>query len=143
MTEAKQVLKSGDDSSIGFGAGEAMADGTVFAGSLNGKAIFTTPTDAPLTYTFNEAADFARQLNAQTFLAHDDWRVPTKGELNVLYNNRTAIGGFNAGSYPKGCYWPSSQADNVEWGAWNQWFFTGTQSVYGKDISASLRCVRG
>ena len=35
--------------------------------------------------------------------------MPTKEELNVLFNNRAEIGGFNeTGSDPAGWYWSSS-----------------------------------
>lgn len=59
-----------------------------------GRFLYTTPADAPLIFTFNEAAEYARRLNAQKFLGHDDWRVSTKGEVNELFNNFAAIGRF-------------------------------------------------
>src|SRR5947209_8501955 len=67
--------------------GDKMPDGTVFAGtSPETKALmYTTPKDAPFTCTFNEAAAYAKQLNGHRFLGHDDWRVPTKHELNELF----------------------------------------------------------
>lgn len=133
MTEEKPETK----------IGERMPDGSVYAGTSpdSGEAMYATPDDAPVTGTFNDAAEYTRQLNAERFLGQDDWRVPTKGELEVLFNNRAAIGGFDAGSYPKGCYWSSSQYDKES--LWNQWFYNGTQSVYGKEFHSSLRCVRG
>jgi len=123
--------------------GEKRPDGTVYAGSLDGKAIFTTPEDAPLTYTFNEAAKYAEQLNAQKYLGHDDWRVPTEDELNVLFSNRADLGGFNeTGSEPAGWYWSSLQ--NVYKSAWAQGFKGGgwESTLFKWDVS-SLRCVRG
>src|SRR5207302_437178 len=65
--------------------GDRIPDGTIYAGispGSSGKAMYTTSTDAPLPYTFDEAATYAKQLNKQRFLGHDDWRVPTKHELN-------------------------------------------------------------
>jgi hypothetical protein len=47
------------------------------------------------TYAFNEAHKYAQDANAKKFPDYDDWGVPTKGELSVLFNNRAAIGGFN------------------------------------------------
>jgi len=121
--------------------GAGMSDGTVYAGSLNGKKIYTTPNDAPLTYTFKEVAQYAEQLNAQNFLGHDDWRVPTKDELNVLFNNRAVIGGFDeSGSYPDGWYWTSSPYNKFF--GWAQRFSDGKQE-YGRDGFTSLRCGRG
>lgn len=75
------------------------------------------------------------------------WRVPTKGELNVLYNNRATIAGFNeSGSHPAGWYWSSSHYCND---AWDQRFSDGSQGYddgdddYRKGSDSSLRCVRG
>jgi hypothetical protein len=119
-----------------------MPDGTVYAGSLDSKDIYTTREDAPLTHTFNEASEYAAKLNRDKYLGHADWRVPTKGELNVLFQNRAAIGEFDeSGSDPAGWYWSSSQY--VDYNAWAQRFSDGNQN-YGDVIGeASLRCVRG
>jgi hypothetical protein len=107
--------------------------------------MYTTPADAPLTYTFNEAANYAEQLNAQKYLGHDDWRVPTKGELAVLFRNRAAIGGFNvSGEVPAGWY---CSASYLGYGySWAQRFSDGRQDFdhhLGKHNDMSLRCVRG
>ena len=121
--------------------GNRMADGTVYAGISpdTGKAMYTTPKDAPLTMKWNAAMEYAAQLDAR---GHEDWRVPTQGELNVMYNNRAAIGGFNvSGSDPAGWYWSSSQFDNLT--AWDQRFSDGDQGAYYKYYVSSLRCVRG
>jgi hypothetical protein len=120
--------------------GDRMPDGSVYAGISpdSRKPIYTTPADAPLTYTFNEAQKYAAKLNAH---GHKDWRVPTKNELNVLCNNRAAIGGFDeSGSFPGGWYWSSSQS--VNYGAWDQRFSDGDQYYNGKHRDSSLRCVR-
>jgi Protein of unknown function (DUF1566) len=106
-----------------------------------GRDIYTTP-DAPQTYTFNDATDYAATLNRQKHLGHDDWRVPTKEELRVLFSNRAVIGGFDeGGSDPVGWYWSSTQ-DEYDLGAWVQRFSDGTQLVSGKVIRVSLRLVR-
>jgi hypothetical protein len=123
--------------------GDKMPDGTVYAGVSpdTGKAMYTTPTDASLTMTFNGAKKYAQGLNTQKAHGHDDWHIPTKAELNVLFNNRAAIGGFNvSGSLPAGWYWSSSQDD--VWTAWEQRFSDGAQDDYGKGGHSSVRCVR-
>ena len=54
--------------------------------------------------------------------------MPTKAELNVLFRNRAAIGGFDTtGSNPAGWYWSSSRFYN---GAWAQRFSDGIQYDY-------------
>ena len=67
----------------------------------------------------------------------DGWRLPTKDELNVLYQNMDKIGGF-AGSY----YWSSTQRDKNLYFAWRQFFFTGSQHAQLKDWVNYVRAVR-
>lgn len=120
--------------------GDKMPDGTVFAGISpdTNKPMYVTPIDASLTMTFNEAQKYASNLDAH---GHRDWHVPTKAELNVLFNNRAAIGGFNlTGSPPAGWYW-SASPDDI-WHAWGQRFSDGCQYYYAKDLHSAVRCVR-
>jgi hypothetical protein len=122
--------------------GDRMADGTVYAGISpdKGKAMYATPDDAPGTYTFNQAQEYAEQLDGY---GHRDWRVPTKSELNVLFNNRAPIGGSDvSGSNPAGWYWSSSQNGFSYVNAWAQRFFDGSQDYFLKSSASSLRLVR-
>jgi len=137
MTEQSVKPKIGD---ADLRSGDKIPDGTVYAGISpdTGKAMFALPADASLTMTFNEAQKYAATLDTH---GHRDWRVPTKAELNVLFNNRAAIGGFNiSGSVPAGWYWSVSQINR--WSAWDQRFEDGVQDSYAKDDHCSLRCVR-
>ena len=108
--------------------------------------MYTTPKDAPLTYTFNEAADYAKQLNADRYLGHDDWRVPTNAELDVLQENRekgALRGTFKVTvtrSDPAGWYWTAREADFYD--AWHQRLSSGYPEWLYESDSASLRCVR-
>jgi hypothetical protein len=120
--------------------GDRMEDGTLYAGISpdTGKPMYATPADAPLTYTFNQAKDYAAKLDAH---GHKDWRVPSKSELNVLFQDRAAIGGFNeTGSDPAGWYW-SSSPNNYYYG-WAQRFSDGDQGNVYRGDDSSLRCVR-
>lgn len=123
--------------------GQTMPDKTKFAGISPdmGCALFTSADDAPLTYTFSEARKYAEELNRQKAYGYNDWRVPSKSELNVLFTNRAAIGGFNlSGSSPAGWYRSSSQHNHFS--VWGQRFSDGYQ-VDDMIIVGSLRCVRG
>jgi Protein of unknown function (DUF1566) len=121
-----------------------MPDGTVYAGISpdTGRAMYAMPADVSLTMTFNGATEYAQGLNAQEAHGHDDWRVPTKDELKVLFNNRAKIGGFDLnGSGPLGHYWSSSPyCDASE--AWTQRFSDGLQDHYHKGFPATVRLVR-
>ncbi len=118
-----------------------MPDGTIFAGISphTGAPMYTTPEDAPMTMKWNQAMDYAAGLDAH---GRKDWRVPTKAELNVLFNNRVAIDGFNeTGSDPAGWYWSSTEY-NFNFDAWHQRFSDGSQHWINKDLDSSLRCIR-
>lgn len=122
--------------------GVKIADGSIYAGISpdTNKPLYAMPADAPLTYNFNGAQEYAQRQNAAKLKCHDDWRVPTKNELNLLFNNRAKIGGFNV----RGCsiaswYWSSSQYDG--WDAWGQRFSVGSQYYYGKHSGSSVRLV--
>tara|TARA_R110001606_G_scaffold26570_3_gene85855 strand:+ start:64 stop:825 length:762 start_codon:yes stop_codon:yes gene_type:complete len=63
------------------------------------------------------------------------WRLPTKDELNVLYENKDKIGGF-AYDY----YWSSTEYGNSS--AWLQFFGGGGQLYYNKSSNYYVRSVR-
>ena len=122
--------------------GEKMPDGTIYAGTSpdTHKPMYTTPGDAPLTMKWQAAMDYAKGLEAH---GHDDWRLPSKNELNVLFNNRASIGGFNVSDYDPAdaeCYWSGTQMN--ERYAWDQRFSDGYQIYGDARIHSSVRCVR-
>lgn len=67
-------------------------------------------------------------------VTHDDWYLPSKNELNILYHNKTVIGGFT-----NNFYWSSSEDDSD--GAWSQYFGNGNQGDDNK-ITVLLGRVR-
>ena len=119
--------------------GDKMPDGTILAGYHEGKALYTTPADAPLTYTFNRAVKYAEKLDAH---GHQDWRVPSKSELNVLFQNHAAIEGFDT-SGPGLKQWYRSSTEDLADYTWGQRFSDGDcdWSVMGR-YELSLRVVR-
>jgi hypothetical protein len=68
----------------------------------------------------------------------DDWFLPSKDELNQLYLNKTAIGGFHVD--PDSPYWSSSESSDQ--GAWFQGFETGPQNGLTKSNACYVRAVR-
>lgn len=137
------------DHGIEIQIGAVMPDGTVYAGISpdTGQAMYTTPGDVERTvrrekaqaFNWEDAMNHAARFDGHS---HKDWRVPTKEELNVLFSNRAAIGGFDeSGSRHAGWYWSSSQYDYNT--AWSQLFSDGNQFYLNlKDGDSSLRCVR-
>lgn len=74
---------------------------------------------------------------------YDDWFLPadhnttTTGQLNCLFTNKTAIGGFNIAAN----YWSSTESTATT--AYAQNFGTGVESVFTKTTPGGfVRCVR-
>jgi hypothetical protein len=82
------------------------------------------------------AGSYAAKLCYNLVLnGYSDWYLPSKDELNKLYLNKTAIGGFAAADY-----WSSSELDsNIAWG---QYFGDGYQFSYYKSYPFYVRAVR-
>ena len=130
---AKPKAANGNESPAEMKIGDKMPDGTVFAGISpdTGKPMYAAPADAPLTMKFNQATVYAAKLDTH---GHKDWRVPTKAELNVLFNNRAAVGGFNVtGSNPASWYWSASP--NYKWNAWGSGSATGIRTTSIRTIT--------
>jgi hypothetical protein len=123
-------------------AGGRMSDGTVYAGISpdTNQRLYTTPADAPGVYTWSKATEYCKTLSVS---GHQDWRVPTIGELAVQFSNRADIGGYNETGRMKGAsgyYWSSLQVGDGD--AWGQLFSDGFHEDFSKDQDSSLRCVR-
>jgi hypothetical protein len=72
-----------------------------------------------------------------TLSGYTDWRLPTKDELAVLYNERNTIGGFVQSGYSE--YWSSTLASS------NHWFQRFSNGEQSSDIYYTYnycRCVR-
>jgi len=77
------------------------------------------------------AADICANL---TLGGYSDWFLPSKDELNEMYQNKSTIGGF-ANNY----YWSSSEGDSYD--AWGQSFYVGNQGSDGKNYG-DVRAIR-
>tara|TARA_B110000285_G_C14825007_1_gene468270 strand:- start:149 stop:610 length:462 start_codon:yes stop_codon:yes gene_type:complete len=77
----------------------------------------------------------------------DGWRLPTKDELNILYENRAKIGGFNTNHHSY--YWSSEDNgagypdDEYPWShAWTNHFDGGGEHKLPKKYAYYVRAVR-
>jgi hypothetical protein len=67
---------------------------------------------------------------------YGDWYLPSKYELNLLYLQKTVVGGFELG-----IYWCSTEYDDKY--AWGQGFSSGSQSSnLGKEFAFYVRAIR-
>jgi hypothetical protein len=69
-------------------------------------------------------------------VTYGDWYLPSKYELNLLYLQKTAVGGFANNSY-----WSSTEF-NYYLSAWKQDFSNGNQANDGKYIAFYVRAIR-
>ena len=106
------------------------ATGTLIGtGLANTNTIITSQGGTATSY----AAGLAR---AHTGGGYTNWYLPSKGELNKLYLNRTAIGGF-ANNY----YWSSTE-DDYNLLAWVQDFGSDSQFNSSKSNPFYVRAIR-
>ena len=77
----------------------------------------------------------ARICNDLMLNGYSDWYLPSKDELNKLYLNKAAIGGFASAEY-----WTSSESTNMN--ASVQSFINGLQSFNFKGYPSYVRAVR-
>ncbi len=67
----------------------------------------------------------------------NDWYLPSKDELNLLYQQRNIVGGFFSNVY----YSSSSEYDNLY--VWGQYFFpTSSQDFSWKEMKKQVRPIR-
>ena len=111
-------------------------NGTNIVTGATGTAIGTglTNTNAIIAVqgSGSYAASIARDYNGG---GYTDWYLPSKDELNQLYQQQTAMGGFE-GEY----YWSSTEYDNNT--AREQSFYDGSQNDSFKTSTYYVRAVR-
>jgi len=127
-------------------AGQEMDDGSICLGVSpeTGKPFYAAEADESLTMKWKDAMKAAAKKNAH---GHTDWRLPTKDELQVMFDNRekgALKGTFNqTGAGPEGWYLSSTEGRLDSDCAWGQGFGGGYPGWYHKGDLSSVRCVRG
>ncbi len=68
---------------------------------------------------------------------YSDWYLPSKYELNLVYEQKALIDGFTTNGY----YWTSTEYSSGD--AWEQYFFDGGTGHYGKtNTDDRVRAIR-
>ena len=138
------------------GKTRARGDG-VYSGKANTAiiiAVQTGPWDDGLSDGNNLYINAARYCNELQIVEGDktfgDWYLPSKYELNLMYQNKTTInttasanGGSNFHQYHPNYYWSSTESNSMPIaGAWAQHLTTGHQVNTDKPGAANVRAVR-
>ena len=131
--ETHGLIAAASDESTGsaewgcFGTAISGADGTALGtGNQNTIDIMAGCATAGIA---------ARRCGDLVLNGYSDWYLPSKDELNKLYINRVAIGGFSTFYY-----WGSTEDGNNV--AWVQLFLDGGQFIYSKYLASRTRAVR-
>ena len=105
-------------------------DGSVIGTPIRLGNLEVAQKDFPERMEWNEAKQACAILGA-------GWRLPTKEELNLMYNNKDKIGGFANDDY-----WSSTESNNNY--AWLQYFDNGKQYDFSssKSNKYKVRAVR-
>lgn len=129
------VWYDGDYNTLPETGATSTAIGT---GSSNTDAIIVAQGSG--SYAAQLCADYSVTVDGITY---DDWFLPSKDELNLLYLQHTLIGGFTDdvtteiyGDY----YWSSSESS--KYNAWDQDFFDGSDETSDKNYPNLVRAVR-
>lgn len=122
-TRGTQKWSAGYQVSTGY---TSQSTGKANSAALNGLS----NADSPYS-----AANYCETLSAYTYT---DWYLPAAGELNVMYGNMAAIGGFSTSGNR---YWSSSEYSSSN--PWYQGFDSGYRGAdYNKSNAFLVRCVR-
>ena len=101
-------------------------------GAMDGAAKTTVMLGVCTSGAANLADTYSAIVNG---VAYGDWFLPSKGELNQMYVNKVAVGGFSSGYY-----WSSSEGGAID--AWGQFFDSGYQYNNYKTSTYYVRPVR-
>lgn len=119
---------NGSNTTIGTGpAGYGIGQG-----NANTNAIVTS----------QGAGNYAAKLCYDLVLnGYSDWYLPSKDELNKLYENRSMLVTIANGGFAANYYWSSSE--NLNTNAWGQYFGASVQILpFTKDYANYVRAVR-
>lgn len=126
-----------------FGNTQAKGSG-VYAGKMNNTIIIASHIaigDDDAVYAARVCSELSVQENNITY---GDWYLPSKFELNLMYQNRTTINTTsiaNGGeSFINDVYWSSTEENNSR--AWIINFANGQETNILKSVSNRVRAIR-
>jgi hypothetical protein len=122
-------------------AGEVQPNRTIYAGISpdTHRPMYAQPRDMPVPMSWKQAMEGAQFFEAY---GKKDWRVPSKGELKVMFENAAAIGLDTPGFGPNAWHWSSEENPDNDDTAWVERADATAQHVW-KGLTLALRYVRG
>ena len=119
--------------------GEKWGGGVVFVVVADGLHGLIAETQDQGKDTWDNAKALIRNSSnhSDAGKAFTDWRLPEKGELNLLYYQKDIVGGFASD-----LYWSSSELGSRYSYAWVQDFNDGRQDDDDKTFPTRVRAVR-
>jgi hypothetical protein len=125
---------------VSWGCYRAKADGDGWVQTMNNYSIGTgKPNTARMVGICGDIGSAANICDKLVLNGYDDWCFPSIGELQVLFNNREAIGGFTEGHY-----WSSTWYYD-DWEPSHIWFYKGAKkfgNLPGLSSEENVRPIR-
>ena len=94
-------------------------------------------TDQLISKNNNSTDTLWYYVNQHRTKTGKSWHVPSKDELNILYENKTTIGNFT--TITNSWYWSSSEYSSLF--AWRQNFYSGVDYHYKNYQFYRVRCI--
>jgi len=125
------------DPTSGWGCYSSVPDVLGAEGTAIGTGQQNTDDILNLVTGCSDTGIAAELADAYSNSGQSDWFLPSKDELNLMYNEQTAIGGFS--TYP---YWSSSESSAYTPYALYKFFPSGSQDAAPKYTGLCVRPVR-
>jgi hypothetical protein len=126
--------------------GKKYRGGIIFyTDSMREHGLIAAEKDLDFSYTWVDAKKACDNYSVTVdSVTYDDWFLPSKHELALLYINKSAVGGFGnkpaVGDFSSDYYWSSLKNDKFT--AWYQRFSDGLQENGNKLSRLHVRAVR-
>src|SRR6185295_8177365 len=116
---------------------EVQPDRTLYAGISpdTHRPMFVQPRDMPRPMSWKQSMQGAKVYGGY---GKKDWRVPTKGELKVMFENAAALGLEPTDNW----HWSSEESAENDDLAWVERVGASGQYVW-KGLTLAMRYVRG
>ena len=138
---AKNMFVNGKETLGNYSKAEDLTGTAIGTGKKNTELLVKAMGDAAYANLGTGKAVYAAKLCYDlVFNGFDDWFLPSKDELNLLYVNlrKNSLGDFDEDTY-----WSSSETDFSADYSWMQEFYGGGRQYYGtRDYSNRIRPIR-